>query len=811
MNNNLMKFKIESDPNNSSTNSTTSSNSISPLPTNVNLTSSKSSSSSYETLKQSYDKQSKDLNEMSSKFKLLEQIHLETIKEYDKQHSKFYAQLDDLNSKLNRNERELDDTHKTFNLLKQTNTENVQKIQLLNEQILKYKDTVQQQEKEIEKLKLNAPCMTISSRPTQQISGQTLQDFGDDLAKVLISKEEVINHLEKQLKEKEKQIQSLSKQLNDEMTQSSKYQDAFNMELNRNTQLNDQLKSLNENLSEQYSDELENYKEQILKSKSILGQYELNINQLSNEKNKFELELKSLQEYSRNEIEILQEEVKTLEYKLVFTQRQAQEYQSLLEDMDATNSNSFNYLSQLFVSMGGSLSSLGIQDLNAANGSNSNTNSLQSCLKRNQSYVNLLMQNILEIKNSNFDELKQTLGQLQGELDEVREENVELNDHIYSIDVYMREKEAESEKLQKEKEDLEAEINSLKFKSSNLFLSCKKSTSNDRFYERDDFYRIFVKILCENLSDQTQNFNEFFLILINLVQFLLSYESSEDLTANETALIDFIRHKLCNFDDSAREFTLDKMRKYFTNKFSTSSSSSSTASINKSNLINLRLSLKKLIKYLNSTELNQFNTQIISYMAEQLIHKSALNGHLKFACELLRKKFESPTVIPSIKNCNNINNSSPSGVSNNNAVTNLTSSVQPNANLSNGLNINEQDEKIFKLASELLLSDEDSLRKLSTQVLNEAQHLNQLNCVLNTLRKYRWKHLSSNNNLEMIKKAYESLKQQQQNNSSDLTNNSESDFEDLEQINSESNDQEKNDQNNELNYILEGKFSFFAN
>ena len=40
-----------------------------------------------------------------------------------------------------------------------------------------------------------------------------------------------------------------------------------------------------------------------------------------------------------------------------------------------------------------------------------------------------------------------------------------------------------------------------------------------------------------------------------------------------------------------------------------------------------------------------------------------------------------------------------------------------------------------------MLSDEDCLRKLSAQVLNEASHLTQLNCVLNTLKKIRWKHL----------------------------------------------------------------------
>ena len=52
---------------------------------------------------------------------------------------------------------------------------------------------------------------------------------------------------------------------------------------------------------------------------------------------------------------------------------------------------------------------------------------------------------------------------------------------------------------------------------------------------------------------------------------------------------------------------------------------------------------------------------------------------------------------------------------------------------------------MFKLASELLLSDEDSLRKLSAQVLNEAQHLTQLNCVLSSLKKIRCKYLKQNN------------------------------------------------------------------
>ena len=53
----------------------------------------------------------------------------------------------------------------------------------------------------------------------------------------------------------------------------------------------------------------------------------------------------------------------------------------------------------------------------------------------------------------------------------------------------------------------------------------------------------------------------------------------------------------------------------------------------------------------------------------------------------------------------------------------------------------EQDEKLLKLASELLLSDEDSLKSLSAQLLNEAKHLTQLNCVLAALNKIRAKYV----------------------------------------------------------------------
>ena len=151
---------------------------------------------------------------------------------------------------------------------------------------------------------------------------------------------------------------------------------------------------------------------------------------------------------------------------------------------------------------------------------------------------------------------------------------------------------------------------------------------------------------------------------------------------------------------------------------SLSSPSSSFAS-------DLKSIFNKLVKLVNSNELAKFNNQIVSYMAEQLIHKAALNGHLKFACEIMRKK--SSELLDG--DASSVACSSD---------TKKNSFSLANSNLAFD---NEQDEKVFKLASELLLSDEDCLRKLSSQVLNEASHLTQLYCVLNTLRKIRWKHL----------------------------------------------------------------------
>lgn len=118
----------------------------------------------------------------------------------------------------------------------------------------------------------------------------------------------MITQLERQLKEKEAQIGELSTQLSEEMSASNRYQDAFNLELTRNTQLT----HLNANLNEHFSDELAQIKQSLGQSQLQCDSLHSALQKLNDEKAKCELELKNLQDYSKNEIETLQEEVKTL-------------------------------------------------------------------------------------------------------------------------------------------------------------------------------------------------------------------------------------------------------------------------------------------------------------------------------------------------------------------------------------------------------------------------------------------------------------------------------------------------------------------
>lgn len=710
---------------------------------------------SYETLKNQHEKLLKENAELSSKFKYLEQIHLDSVAEYDQQQGRLYSQLNDLTEKLNKTEDELDVVNKKLVQSKNANETSLIEIKKLN-------DKIENQQKEVDKLNkklakqqssssemgwnkevknldarisdvlgkikerelslvqksdeaLKQKCDKLQSQlveaqneivklkqeKSEKNVGSNLQDFSDDLTKVLMSKEEVINQLESQIREKDRQIFDLTLQLNEEISKTDKFHDAFNLELDRNNQL----KSLTDNLNEHYADELNQLRDELKQSQCLVQDLESRVQEINDEKDKCDTQLKNAHESAKNEIETLQEEIKTFEYKLVHSQRQAQEYQAILEDMDLENSQSISQLNQVYTNLGGCLNSL---ELN-------NSNNLHSRLKRNQSCVNLLTKQIIELKDKLIEELRDNLSRIQCEFDSVKEENIDLNDHIYSIDVYMREKEAECDHLKKEKDDLMRSLNS------------------------DDPYKMFLNNLNLTLKQKTKNMNGLLKFCENI------YLCEEQL--NELSVIELVPEQQMMEQEPKRHNLKDKL----------------TLSL-------IKNSLNELILYLESAELTELNSQVTSYMAEQLIHKAALNGNLKFACEILRKKSDAA-----------LDSSSSAKVQ------------SPTGQVLNVVNVSEQDEKIFKLASELLLSDEDSLRKLSAQVLNEVQHLTQLNCVVNTLKKLRIRYLRSKNSLGVMNKIYDEL-------SNECVPNS-----DIES------DEANREESEHISYILEGIFLKLTN
>lgn len=83
--------------------------------------------------------------------------------------------------------------------------------------------------------------------------------------------------------------------------------------------------------------------------------------------------------------------------------------------MDSSNSSLLNQLSQVFVSNGGSLVTVGINSLSELNSAN-----LQQRLKKTQQVVAALIQHIMLQKNAVIDDLNKTLNQLQNEFDEIK-------------------------------------------------------------------------------------------------------------------------------------------------------------------------------------------------------------------------------------------------------------------------------------------------------------------------------------------------------------------------------------------------------
>jgi hypothetical protein len=248
-------------------------------------------------------------------------------------------------------------------------------------------------------------------------------------------------------------------------------------------------------------------------------------------------------------------------------------------------------------------------------------------------------------------------------------------------------------------------------------------------------YLKFLSDFKANLVEKTKNLSDFLKFLLNISQCLLNVDEhdarqdqndqDEELDMSESKVFELIN----SASIQATSLNLAQFKKILFNDMVKKQERQSSFGFD------LKLTFKKLAKLVNSNELSKFNTQIVSYMAEQLIHKAALNGHLKFACEIMRKKSSELLDEAAAAAATAATTSTSSNANNKKNSFSL-------ANSSTSLTLNnEQDEKIFKLASELLLSDEDCLRKLSSQVLNEASHLTQLNCVLNTLKKIRWKHL----------------------------------------------------------------------
>ncbi len=649
-------------------------------------TSSSTTSSDFEQLKMQYEKLLKENNEISSKFKLLEQIHLDTINEYDKQQSRLYNQIEDMHLKTNKSDHELENLTKRYNQMKSSYESSLSQISSLNEQLSKCENNLKKhKEKELEYLKQEAKmlkkqkekeaeydeqvkkkCEKLESELDEaherisdlslQLKEKKLQDFTDDLGKVLMSKEEVITQLEKQLKDKEKQLAMF-------------------------TESHEKLKNHGE----------------------LIKTLESALNEALIDKEKVQNELKNLQEYTRNDMDTLQEEIKTLEYKFVHAQRQAQDYQNIIEDTDISITNLINFLTQTLAQCSSSMSYPTFND-----------SCIQNRLKKSQAYVHVMITQLLSIKNEQIEQLSKRMNDMQVDMNEMNKENVELNNHIYSIDVYMREKEAQCEHLQKEKEDLLVKLSNSAIQQQQQQDKIDEANKNE--------YQAFIDHFKETLLSNTKTPRDFVNYLLTICNSLLMLNEKREQAQIES-----------NNDDDQNENESDLFASIDLQKLIELSSKQS----DKKAVIDLKCFRRSLNRDLNETctrfqnmldsfELKQFNTQIVSYMAEQLIHKAALNGHLKFACELLKKKCDA-------------NNQSPSapGSANSSNVSSASKSLTP-------FTVNQQqDERLFKLASEILLSDEDSLRKLSAQLLNEAQHLNQLNCVLNTLKKIRWKYLKS--------------------------------------------------------------------
>ena len=90
---------------------------------------------------------------MSSKFKLLEQIHLDALNEYDKQQHRLYGQLDDLQLKCAAYEHELEATGKRHAAqVKVAHEAHTAQIKSLTQQLQEQKERCARQQTELDKV-----------------------------------------------------------------------------------------------------------------------------------------------------------------------------------------------------------------------------------------------------------------------------------------------------------------------------------------------------------------------------------------------------------------------------------------------------------------------------------------------------------------------------------------------------------------------------------------------------------------------------------------------------------------------------------
>lgn len=192
-----------------------------------------------------------------------------------------------------------------------------------------------------------------------------------------------------------------------------------------------------------------------------------------------------------------------------------------------------------------------------------------------------------------------------------------MNDHIYSIDVFMREKEQQSEQLQKDKDTLLSQIAHLRgqlLDSSERPQTATIATETEPMAQQQQQqssyqseYERFLAQLHTALGKKTRALGDF-------LRFVQCVAASSSSSVDADAVLGQI------------DVSLTDAKRLSPVKVTPSPPTSSGGLVDALNGL------------LQSSELHHFNAQIVTYMGEQLIHKAALNGYLKFACDLLRKK-----------------------------------------------------------------------------------------------------------------------------------------------------------------------------